>query len=735
MANKRFLIAPLKFGEQRNVRPWMIPDDAFSQLENAYVWRGRLLKRHGAQLMGDGTQIQSRLRLAVGTTDGAGNLGATVVPGTLPLSQFGQAFSVGTQMFYVYQNGAMHPGIGLGTGTFNIATGTVTIAGATALTTVYYYPAHPVMGIDTLEDNSITNELTIAFDTEFAYQYQTSGWERLGLGAGAAIWTGGNADFFWGTSYRGSFVSETFFFVTNYTVADNIKYWNPGAGTWTTFVPAIVAAPGTDTLLTAKILVPFQNRLLALNTIENTSGIPTTYSNRLRFSKYGNPIDTDSWITNPGLGGFLDCPFQQEIVAAEFVKNRLIVYCEESTWEIVYINNQISPFAWQLINNEFGAESTFSVVPFDKVILAVGETGINACNGANVERIDEIIPDTVFNIRNSQDGLIRVHGIRDYFSEQVLWTYATQEHQLTFPNQLIVFDYKQGTWAFFDDSITTFGYYRNQTGNQWQNLPVQWNNYNTPWNSGYVQELFRNVVCGNQEGWTFLLSQFTSKNSQSLQISDITFSAGNPSTFVVYDHNLDASSNVFLEGMTGSASIAAANDTIYTPLVIDKDTFQLASWNASSQGYDPLELTGPYNGGGTGTLVSQIDILSKTFNFFAEVARNSYIAKIDFLVGRTTSGKISVVFNLDNSTNFFPSLFDPAQLGGGVLETYPYPNTQEATMLPDFLWHTVYFQADGNYIQFNLLYNNDQWFDPDTAFAPFDLEAMLIHAQPTGRLQ
>lgn len=40
MAFDRFLIAPMQSGLQTNLRPWLIQDDAFSQLNNAYLFRG-----------------------------------------------------------------------------------------------------------------------------------------------------------------------------------------------------------------------------------------------------------------------------------------------------------------------------------------------------------------------------------------------------------------------------------------------------------------------------------------------------------------------------------------------------------------------------------------------------------------------------------------------------------------------------------------------------------------------
>src|SRR5207247_7694475 len=105
-----------------------------------------------------------------------------------------------------------------------------------------------------------------------------------------------------------------------------------------------------------------------------------------------------------GKGDSIDAPTSEAIVTALILKDRLIVYFERSTWELVYTGNQVIPFDWQTINIELGAESTQSVVPFDSVILGVGDVGIHSCNGGNVARIDDKIPDEILQVNNSHSG-------------------------------------------------------------------------------------------------------------------------------------------------------------------------------------------------------------------------------------------------------------------------------------------------------------------------------------------
>src|SRR3990167_7325496 len=88
----------------------MIHDSAYSELENVYVWRDRVRKRFGSEYMQPTTryplgyrQLQSRLRIKVGTTDGAGALAPTAIagaPATLAIA-VGQMISIGNNMWTV----------------------------------------------------------------------------------------------------------------------------------------------------------------------------------------------------------------------------------------------------------------------------------------------------------------------------------------------------------------------------------------------------------------------------------------------------------------------------------------------------------------------------------------------------------------------------------------------------------------------------------------------------------
>lgn len=742
MAFDRFLIAPLQTGWDTSLKPWLIPDDAFALLRNAYVFRGRVRKRFGSILMGSGTaaqeQLNSRLRINLGTTNGAtGNFSITA-PGTK--WKIGQQFSVGTQVFTVWQvNGATLASAGTGTATYNTANGALFITGAALATIVYFYPAEPVMGLTIFEKGPLTNEPTYGFDTQFAYVFTAGAWQRSGSGT-TPIWHGTNLDFFWATTFRASTSpGVSFLFVTNdYVLNENgvvdatddpIWYLNSSSGAWTLLTPKFLTAGAGNFVRTARIIVPFKSRLILLNTIETDAANANNihYPFRCRFSMVDNPLDTNAFleITQAGAlgGGKIDAPTDEAIVTAQFIKDRLIVYFERSTWELAYTNNDIIPFQWNQLNTELGSISTFSEVPFDTEVLAIASTGVHSCNGSNVQRIDNKIPDTIFQIKSKNDGTERVAGVRDFFAEMVYWAYPSSNYNLTYPNRILVYNYQNQSWAENDDCITAFGYYEQQVDTTWANANERWETANYTWNSGVISQQQRQVIAGNQQGYTFEIVADLSRNAPAMQLTNVTLALG-VLTLTIVDHTLVPQEYFAIENAQGSTNL---NNMIFkvrsTP-----DANTITAFYSGTLG-------GTYTGGGSVTRVSNIQVLSKQWNPYDKDGDDMFLGRIDFAVLKTGFGEVVVDYypSASKISMVNAGTATGAIMGTSVLETKPY----NALLYPleqyqERLWHQVYFQSTGTSIQINIYMNDTQMTTPAITWSDFELQGLILHTSRAG---
>lgn len=796
----RFLIAPINTGLQTDLRPWQIMDDAFTVLQNAYCFRGRVRKRSGSLLMGI-SPLLSRFRINIGTVS------SNTIPGGSSQLQIGQMFSVGNDIFTIYQLGASASTLSTNTGataTINSTSNpnTVTFTGESSGATVYYYPALPVMGLTQYESGAINNHPSYGFDTQFAYKFTpNSGWNR----SGNAIWHGNNTDYFWATNWQGSITEAApgtpAMFVTNFnatvgaakpTATDDPIWVTPDGTNWYPlnassamlgsgaanssgffFLPAYGGSPQTQFtgpfVQTARIIVPFKDRLLLLNTVENDNstfgttpgtGVATAYVNRCRYSFNGSPFARNAWyepdqedadtgstavdFNNVAAGAnYIDATTEEQIISAEFIKDRLIVYFERSTWEIAYTGDETRPFVWQKLNTELGSQSTFSTVPFDQEILTIGNTGVHACNGSNVARIDEKIPDQIFKFEAGATE--RTCGIRDYYNELVYWSYVADGAPTTdtFPDQVLIYNYRNKTWAILDDCFTVYGYFEQQADETWANsTPTTWEGNNWTWVSGVSSANQRQILAGTPEGFVLRINDDESRNAPSMYITNISGTVG-IITLTIYNHNLTNTppeqpadqDYILIENIAGDVLTTFLNGNIYpVDSVIDANTITI--------NIGPNTI-GTYLGSGTAARVSNVQITTKQFNPYDKQDRNVFVEKANFFVQRTAAGVMTVDYSPSSTPLYMiqEGTATGAIMGTSLLETFPYLTSYTVSsgmIIPtgleqyqDRLVHPVFFQSSGTCIQLRLYMNPVQMITPAIALSDFELEGIILYTQPT----
>lgn len=762
MAKDRLLIAPFETGLQTDVKPWLLPDQAFSRLQDAFVYRGRIQKRPGSELQNSSVAAAQRLnysRLAVqiGTTTPAGALALVNVPGNV--IKVGQTFSVGNITITVTALGATAttlqtaPIAGLIVNMVAAAGSDITwgaTAGIESLP-VYFYPGEPVMGLDQVDQLGVTDELTFGFDTQFGYRYQDGHWEVAGVTpaawqaaqpAGAAMWTSTNAQFIWSVNYRGALRTDKALYATNNVplsaaVApaatagyNGMKRWNApvgaGAGTWTNFAPLILA---TEQIVACLAMISFKGSLFLFNTVKRIGGVDTRDSNRIIWNSFdSDPLDVDAYRRDMNNGaGDIYIPTAEEITSVGKVKDRLIVYCEQSSWEVVYTGNTAKRFIIQQINSELGVESTFSPILFDRAILGVGDRGITANNGTNIERIDEKIPEQVFQIRNADDGPQRVHGIRDYFNECAYWTYPSQTAGYVYPDKVLLYNYRNGSYAILNDSITTFNYDKNIQDRTWAQIENTWEEENVAWNAAQYQNRYNPVLAGNQQGICFKFFNSKAMNAEATYITNMDFTNPNQITLTVIDHNLqNGISFIHIENAQGD-NVGIVNNVIYVVrTIVDANTVIVVSNNY--QGIAGMV----YRGGASFRIVALPQLKSKDFNLYQKDGYNCALEKIEFNVDRATGDAGGIGCSFYTNTTVIRNVNIPAAgQFRSIINFTPYAlYPWEATAVS--FWRVVYANIQGEYFNFTLGYTFPALYNTDYAFAPLYINAIMLHVSPTS---
>ncbi len=724
-------------------KPWLLHDKAFQTLENAYVYRERVVERNGVKKLGRLRRILTTASIGnYSTINGTNTLNIFTGLGVAATEPNAQIESGATTNISIAFGAPISQTLSNTSGTstltitgagpitaasINYATGVLTITGnaatgpAAATFTGAYYPGLPVMGERTREIIGTNAEQTIFFDTKYAYIY-SSGFQEWITGT---TWNATDADFIWTTNYRGANPQDKLFFATNnINDASNPIRYTDGA-TWTIFAPAI---DGTNFLFQALLLIPYYGRLIALNTTEGaTRGTSVNIFNRARYSQIGSPVASDAWRSDQfGKGGFVDAPTNEAIIGVDFFQNTLIVQFERSKWQLRYVGEYGLPFIWERVSSDFGCDGSYSTVLFDEGVLAVGDRAITFDTSVKAKRIDEQIPDIVFTMRNAQSGTQRVYAARDFKNELVYWCYSDSNLQRKFPNKVLVYNYRNSSYAVFRDNITCFGTFQPTTAITWDSTDILWDNMDVYWDDAITQSLFPFIISGNAQGYVHYYNYLNSMDEPSLSISAV---ANGSSTvqLTVPNHNLETGEIIYLTGLTYSNSPSnTLNDTIYQVLYIDDNTIGLLLWNGNNYAY-VTDTVGTYIGFGEVTILPKMKIQTKDFNPYVSQGNQLKLIYIDFLVDTTPSSAISVELYINTS----PAGKANILIGNQEMETYAaspfyFP-------VSNISWHRFIASATGQFVNVLITYDDTLMNTLATHQQSFTLNGMILYTRLGGK--
>ena len=314
-------------GLTKNANAFVIADDAYQTLQNAFVWRGRVLRRRGSKLLGrlrrlfngaDGYQLatpwtaatisypiypnlefvdagEPTVPIAITEANASIESGATTpivititttTPHTITLTE-----NTGTGTFSIVNS---DPSEKITSATLNYQTGVITVTGtggwtaATITISFAYYPNLPVMGLSQREITTLNDQETVGFDTRYAYKWDSgsNGWIEYPSLSDAddptfTTWSGSDAQFFYSFCYQYSGINHILW-VTNQWETPNkptdLIQWHDGTG-WNDFAPGIITN-NARRLYQALLLIPYRGRLVALNTWEGADA-GATHANLL----------------------------------------------------------------------------------------------------------------------------------------------------------------------------------------------------------------------------------------------------------------------------------------------------------------------------------------------------------------------------------------------------------------------------------------------------------------------
>jgi len=497
-------------------------------------------------------------------------------------------------------------------------------------------------------------------------------------------------------------------------------------------------------LVGARMIMSFKDRLIFIGPVVQTSAVGSQryLQDTVIYSQNGTPYYTASFTGDPslatttfhpilvpdnqtatpsaywedqtGFGGFITAGIDQPINSASMNGDVIILGFDRLQARFVYTGNDIIPFNFYIINSELGSSSVFSAINMDKGVITRGSRGIIITGQTECQRIDLEIPDQVFQFQLTNNGPERVTAQRDFINEWIYLTYTADEDKVKFPNQTLFYNYRDQSWAIFNESYTHYGQFRRKTGFIWSTVGLiypTWNSWNDPWNAGESTLLQPEIIAGNQQGFVMVKDEGTNEGN-SLYIQNIS-----SSTVTSPDHGLNEDDFIIITGALGTVG-AQVNGKIFQVTSVDNNTFIL----------NPTITSGTYLGGGLIKRMYVPFIQTKQFPVAWGMARKTRIGVQQYLLSKTSNAQITLLIFLSQNDsspyNEPPFVPDPLSLNNALLYSTVLYTCPESTNLgltaanvnlqmptadaQQQIWHRINTSLIGDTVQLGFTLSEDQ---------------------------
>ena len=538
---------------------------------------------------------------------------------------------------------------------------------------------------------------------------------------------------------------------SQYVSGDGIR-WYDGFNSLHTlgfvnFAPPLDNTATPAYLVGCRMILPFGNRLIAIGTFEQKSAdaSATYFGNRIRYCEvsstpfYASPVpagiaansfEPKAWVSNiQGFGGFIDLDTTERILSAAVTQGSLILGLESEQRRMSNTGIETDPFSLQVINPEFGTAGTYAVVPMDKGILSAGEYGFLTTSSFDSQRFDLPIIDQIFQVNANQNGFDRISGARDFPDEVIYFSYVDIEHPMlatnqtpgqAFPNQTVVYNYREPSFAIWDESYTTYGIFKEVNYIPWNALTdIVWNRWDTVWLSGKLSNTYPWVAGGTPQG--YVMKKFTEEasNDPSMFIQAIT---GN--TITSPNHNLETGMFVGFVALNGSGPSSGGIGQV---TVVDVNTFTVSPSSA---------LSGVSAGLFEMCLIDNINVQTKQFASFWPNAAKIRFGTQRYFLEKTDFGEFTVnlfssqqSYGQNNPSN--PNL--EGLISSNIVRTRPDDSLglNDAASTSQQLWHRLATSAIGDSIQLQFTMSNSQMLDVNISQSPWEMHVVTIDTYPS----
>jgi hypothetical protein len=550
----------------------------------------------------------------------------------------------------------------------------------------------------------------------------------------------------------------------------------PGKG-WVNFCPPLSKniysiadlPPAQYYLAGARLIFPFKDRLLFFGPVVQSSSLAPVYlQDTVIWSQNGTPFYTASftgdpslantdfnellvplnqtatppawWLDQTGFGGWKQLGLDKPLLTCTNNDDVLILGSPAGKVRCIYTGNDLNAFEFYFISTELNTSSTFSAVNLGIGVFERGDRGITLTTQRVSDRIDTPILDQNMEINLLDRGAERITAERDFINEWIYLTYKSNQNRWVYPTQTLQYNYRDNTWGIFNESYTTYGQFRRQTGFTWATVGTvypTWGEWDNPWNAGASTLLAPEVIAGNQQGFVFFRDDGTDE-SPSLYIQSI---AGG-GVVTCPDHCLNENDYIVIEGTFG---ITGLNGNIFSVANPTQNTITL----------NPIPTTtGTYIGSGLIKRMYVPMIKTRQFPTAWAIGRKTRLGVQRYLFSKTARGQVQILIFL-SQVNSNPFNIPPEKFGNNTPLVYTttlqtcyesgsslFNNTlmsinsgnNQSTQAQ--MWHRMNTSLKGDTVQIGITLSDAQMRDVtfSNQFAEIELHSFILEVYPSELL-
>lgn len=731
MNYQSFLIANYATGFDRELQPWLLPNDAFIDLLDGFVYRGVVNKRDGYSGFANGKKssyTESRMIHtlasvvpATGVIDGANATFTWTLTG--PVSR-GSVTINGSNPVQVLTDNGTGTFTGNGTGTINYTTGAVSITftlppalASTVLLTYSFFPGLPVMGIMNFYPTNNVRELIVA-DTRYVNRYDPTTDRLVDIPAGT--YTGTKNDFWSWVNYASPASVPRLLFANGF-VGDVIQQWD---GTTIVNYPALFNT--VPFVINARQIFNVRDRLVLFQTVE--AGV--LFPRRIRIS--GTGANCDEFGNNFPGAGFIDIPDNTWFFGAAFNRDDVMFFTEAATWILKYTGNDVKPFILQKIDVSRGCAAAFSVISYLNQTIAVSPRGLIGSDGYQVERIDNNIPDYTFNsIDNDQEAfkecfsgfidedrdVYLIHPSKGIIKPALVPTGSS--------DRILVINFEEDNFAVYRLPLSCMGNFQEAFGILWSDLTAangfpNWDALSETYDNWAAFPFSKGTpiaIGGGHKGEIWKLNT-TEGEDNPQKIRDITVTDSRHVRVTTDWNNYEIGDYIVFEGVVGMTQInhkqgaISATPTPFNVFDVEIDTTGFSA----------------YTSGGIASKVVVLEAVGKKLNPWIESDKKVKCGWIYFYVGvaetiLTDANDIPVraILHVDVLTNNNEGTDFSNPTFSYDVDCTPINNEKGGKK-----WVKIWINQVGQFLQFKL--SNNQ------AGAKIQVHAVMCGFMPVGRL-